>query len=241
MSTEVGKAIVAGNTPMEFTGNFLNNRRLIRSQKNPLDKCTIISIYPQAIDEQKYTIEPGKFHIEAGSLENPSILIVGSSSWWKDIDVEQPMLEIPNSSIQVADSVIKDYCNGLIGCNMADSMPGLFFVLGPVNALEVKLKYKEELAKANERQNSWYKILVRIADSLWARTNGNPLVIADQMRIAARAMNQHDKPWLKDFQSAPMQACKFCGGLRNPLFPICPSCKAIDPAHELAKDIKFAV
>jgi hypothetical protein len=241
MPEEVGLPIRAGVTQMEFTNSYLNNRRLIRSQKNPMDICTIVSVFPKEVTEIKHTIEPGHFHIGAGSIDNPAILKVGSSSWWKDIDVDQPMLEIPVSSIQVANSVINDYCNGMLGCNMSDLMPGLFFVLGSVTVVDVKAKYKNELDKANEKQNNWYKLLVRLADSLWARSNGNPLVICDEMRMAAKSLNFNSKPWLQDYQAPMLVKCKFCGGLRNPEYPICPACKAIDSSHPLAKEIKFAV
>jgi hypothetical protein len=241
MPEEVGVPIRAGNTQMEFTNTLLNSRRLIRATKNPMDRCTIVSIFPKEINEVKYTIEPGRFHIDAGTLEKPAVLVVGSSSWWKDIDIDQPMLEIPVSSIQIADSIIKDYCNGMLGCNMADAMPGLFFVLGEHNVIEIQMKYKAKLHEINVRQDNWYKILVRLADSLWARAAGNPLVISDEMRLAARSLNFNDKPWLKDFQTAELVRCKFCGGMRNAMYPICPTCKAIDPSHELAKEIKFAV
>jgi hypothetical protein len=249
MPEEVGKPVIVESvvdgqvmrSQLEFTNALLNKRRMIRSVKNPLDKCTIVSIYPKVIEEVKHTIEPGRFKIPAGSLEDPAILVVGSSSWWKDIDIDQPMLEIPHSSIQIAESVIKDYCNGMLGCNMADSMPGLFFVLGSQSVMEIKLKFKSKLEEVHERQTTWYKILVRLADSLWARSNGNPLVICDDMRLAARSLNYNDKAWLKDFQISELVRCKFCGGMRNPLYPICPTCKAIDPEHPLAANIKFAV
>ncbi len=238
---EVGLPIRAGNTQMEFTNTLLNNRKLIRSVKNPMDKCTIVSIFPKEIEEIKHTIEPGKFKIPAGTYDKPAVLVVGSSSWWRDIDVEQPMLEIPVSSIQIADSVIKDYCNGMLGCNMGDTMPGLFFILGEHKGIEVSMRYKEKLDEVNIKQTNWYKILVRLADSLWARSNGNPLVICDEMRLAARSLNFNDKAWLKDFQVAELVRCKFCGGMRNPMYPICPVCKAIDQEHPLSKEIKFAV
>ncbi len=249
MPEEVGKpviveSVVAGQvtrSQLEFTNQLLNRRRMIRSMKNPLDKCTIVSIFPVEINEFKCTIEPGRFHLAPGSYDNPSILVVTSSSWWKDIDIDQPMLEIPVSSIQIADSVIKDYCNGMLGCNMDDAMPGMFFALGEHNLMEIKLKYRSKLDEMKAKQDNWYRVLVRIADSLWARTAGNPLVIWDVMRIAARALNLNDKPWLKDFQQAQLVPCKYCGNLRNPLFPICGVCKAIDPTHPLASEIKFAV
>jgi hypothetical protein len=241
MSEEVGRPIIAGNTPLEFTNSTLNGRRLIRSIKNPMDRCTIVSIFPKEIDETKHTIEPGKFHIPAGTLEVPAILVVGSSSWWKDIDVDQPMLEIPVSSIQIADSVIKDYCNGMLGCNMSDAMPGLFFVLGEHNVMEIKMKYKKKLEETNIKQDNWYRILVRLADSLWSRTAGNPLAIWNEMRLAARSLNFNDKPWLKDFQTAELVRCKACGGMKNPEYPICPTCKSVDMTHPMAKELKFAV
>lgn len=240
MPNEVGIPIRAGSTQMENTTPFLNGRKLIRSTKNPMDKCTVVSIFPKEIDEVKCTIEPGRFHIPAGTLESPSVLVVGSSSWWRDIDVDQPMLEIPVGSIQIADSLVKDYCNGLIGCNMSDSMPGLFYVQGPVNSLEVKTKYKEKLAEMNTKQNNWYKLLIRLADSLWSRTNNNPLTISDEMRLAARSLNMNDKPWLKDFTTVEMVKCHACGTLKNPEYPICPTCKAVDMTNPISKDLKFA-
>lgn len=240
MPEEVGTPIRAGNTQMEFTNTMLNSRRLIRSQKNPMDKCTIVSIFPKEIIETKCTIEPGRFVIPSGTYESPSALIVGGSSWWKDIDADQPMIEIPVSSIQISESVIKDYCNGMLGCNMADAMPGLFFALGAHKAIEIKMNFKNELEAVKTRQDNWYKVLVRLADSLWARSNGNPLVICDDMRLAARSLHFDEKPWLKDFITVEKIPCKACGTLKNPEYPVCQACKAVDMSHPAAKDLKFS-
>ncbi len=239
MANDVGRELRIGDTQPEF--GYLNKRRIIRSAKNPMDKCTIVSIFPKEITETKHTIEPGRFSIEAGTYDNPAILVVGSSSWWKEIDESQPMLEIPVSSIQVANSFINDYCNGMLGCDMSGLMPGLFFVLGAFSAAEIKLKFQNELLKTKNKQDAWYKILVRLADSLWARSNMNPLVISDEMRLAARSLNYNDKPWLRDFVMSQQIQCKACGSLKNPDFPVCLVCKSIDMTHPLSKDIKFAV
>lgn len=225
----------------EFPNHSLNRRRLIRATKNPMDKCTIVSIYPKEITEIKHTIEPGKFTIPMGTVENPSLLVVGPSSWWREIDQDQPMLEIPVSSIQIADSFIKDSCNSMIGAEPGIAVPGVFFVLGEENIIGIKSKYKAKLQEVKDRQDNWFRLLVRLADAFWARANGNPLAIADEMRLGARMLGLEDKPWLKDFTLADMQKCKACGGLRDPQYPVCPSCKAIDPEHPLAKELKFAV
>lgn len=228
-------------TGLEFTNQLLNNRRMIRSAKNPMDKCTIVSILPKQINEVKVTIEPGRFSIAPGTYEKPTILVVGSSSWWRDIDIDQPMLEIPVSSIQVAHSVITDYCNGMLGCDMGAAMPGLFFVMGAYKDFEIKAKFKEKLDEVKVIQDNWYKILVRLADSLWARSNGNPLVISDEMRLAARSLNFNDKPWLKDFTISEQVRCAACGSMKNPEYPVCAVCKNVDMNNPLAKDLKFAV
>lgn len=208
-----------------------------RMPKNPIDKSTIVSVFPQEINERKYTIEPGIFKIPAGRLDNPAILIVGSSSWWSYSGENRPTLEIPVSSVAIADSLIRDL---QFDFSSVDAGPGLFFVPGELNLIDVKVRYKEALEDANNKQRIWFMNLTKIADSLWARANGNPLCISDQMRLAARELNLNDKPWLKDYQTVELEKCFACGSLKNPLYPVCQTCRAIDPRSEIAKEIKFA-
>jgi uncharacterized OB-fold protein len=67
-----------------------------------------------------------------------------------------------------------------------------------------------------------------MADALWSRSNGNPLTISDEMKLAARELNLVNKEWLKDSQTMELVRCKACGSLKNPLYPICANCKSID-------------
>lgn len=225
-----------------IVGEFGTSRRtIVRSPKNPLDKATIVSIFPKDINERKYTIEPGIFSIKAGTLEAPSLLVVGGSSWWSDRGEEnQPILEIPVNSVQVAESVIGDYCRGLVGCDMVDCIPGVFYIPGTISKVTLSSEYKTKLAEVKAKQDNWYRVLVTMADALWARTNGNPLVICDEMRLAARSLNLNDKTWLQDYNIIEMVKCVACGALKNPAYPVCATCKAIDMTHPQAKDLKFA-
>ena len=221
--------------------NLQMNRRTIRGPVNPLDKSTVISIFPKTFTETKATIQPGTFVIPAGNLEHPSVTTVGPSSWWREIDEQQPLLEIPVSSIQVADSIVKDYCNGLLGCDMAEKMPGIFYLPGEWTVEKVKKEQAALLLKYTARQKAWFMELIKIADIMWARTNGNPLSISDDARLACKECNISDKAWLGDFQTAELVRCVACGNLGNPLFPVCPVCRAISNP-ELAKklNIQFA-
>jgi hypothetical protein len=214
------------------------NRRTIRAPVNPMDKSTIVSILPKFIEEKKITIQPGVFCIMPGTFDNPSTLVVGPSSWWREVDAEQPLLEIPVSSIQIADSVVKDYCNGLLACNMADLMPGIFYVPGDWGVEKLKKEHMPLLQKALQTQRKWYLELVRIADILWARTNGNPLAISDDARLACKELNITQKPWLGDAQVMELVRCVACGSLRNPIFPVCQTCHAVIDA-EKAKQLNL--
>jgi hypothetical protein len=211
----------------EFPGVSSTMRRMIRAPINQLDKSTIVSILPKPINERKVTIQPGFFDIPAGSFNNPSILVVGSSSWWREVDESQPMLEIPVSSVQIADSIVKDYCNGLLACNMSDQMPGLFYIPGDFTAERLKKEHFPLLLDASMKQKKWFMELVRIADILWSRSNGNPLSISDDARLACREMNIVNKAWLANYQQAELTKCPACGNLRDTNFPICASCKTV--------------
>jgi len=206
-----------------------------------MDKSTVVSILPKVIMERKATIQPGIFELKKGSLENPAILVVGASSWWREVDIDQPLLEIPVSSIQIADSIVRDYCNGLLACNMADLMPGLFYLPGEFTVAKLKAEHEPLLKKAAANQKRWFLELVRIADILWSRSNGNPLAISEDARIACRELNITQKPWLGDLQTAELVRCIACGNLRNPQFPVCAVCKAIaDPVKAKELNIVFA-
>lgn len=203
------------------------NRQTIKAPINPLDRATIVSIYPKEINENKVSIEPGVFKIPAGNITNPGVLTIGPSSWWKDVDIDQPLLEIPVSAVRVAESIIKDYSNGILGVNMGDRMLGLFYLPGEVTAEQVKKNHTAQLQQAAQRQKNWFLEIIKVTDILWSRSNGNPLSVSDDAKLAATELGMKEKPWLKDQVIAAMKNCPACGTLTNPGYPVCPNCKTI--------------
>lgn len=211
-----------------------------RAPVNPLDKSTIFSICPMEVNDRKPTIFPGYFHIDKGSVENPSRLVVGPSSWWKYVDENQPMLEIPTSSIVMAESVINDFCNGLLGCNMSDSMPGFMYIPGDITVEKLKKEYTKEFDNLIAKQRNWFLSLVKKGDIDWSRTGGNPLAISDDMRMAAKQLGLESKDWMQNFQAMEMVRCIACGNMRNPLFPMCANCHTVVDM-DLAKKLKLDI
>lgn len=218
----------------------LLNRQTYKAPSNPLDKATVVSIYPRPIREVKHTIDPGVFEIGAGTYDNPAILVVGPSSWWKEFEENQPLLEIAQSAVVIAGSVVQDFCSGLFRCDMGFAMPGLFYIPGEHKSGDIKKTFKPALDEANQKQKNWYHELVTAADVLWNRSQGNPLSISDDMRLAAHELGLQAKDWLKNYQAVEMVRCVACGALRNPQFPICGACKAVaDPEMAKKLDLKF--
>lgn len=221
---------------------FQTKRAVQRTPPNPTDLSTVVSIYPKRLVERKITLTPGLYIIEPGTPEKPSLTVVGTATWWKEIDEHQPLLEIPNFSTQVADSIVRDFCNGLVGCDMAGCMPGLFWVPGKVASVEMlKREHMGLLLAAKTRQDNYYNALIKMANMMWSKTNGNPLAITDDMRLAARQLNQLNFDWMANFTMLDKASCPACGSSIKPEFPVCPTCKAI-VNEKLAQErgIKFA-
>jgi len=213
-------------------------RRTVRGPVNPLDKSTLVSIYPRPINIHKVTLSPGRWYLPPGSMEKPALLTIGPSSWFRDVSLDEPLIEIVQSSIQIAESCVKDYLNGVFACNMSDAMPGFFFIPGKVGLRELRDQYPELLASALDKQMNYYRSLIKFGDALWARSNGNPLAISDEMRLAAKTLGMQDKDWMKDHAAVGMVPCFACGEFKNPDYAICKACHSIDPNHPKAHLIR---
>lgn len=206
-----------------------------KMEVNPMDKCTIVSIFPKEINSIKATIRPGTFRIAAAKKDSYSLLVVGPSSWWRNMDEDGNLLEIPCNSKQVADAIINDHINGLYGARGAETRPGLFVCLGEYDLKTIGtyknsagLTFAQLLAIAQKQQKSYFETLVRMADIAWSRTNGNPLSISDDARIAAEYLGiEKSKAWMGDFVAMVKTNCPGCGALYDPNYPICRECKTV--------------
>jgi hypothetical protein len=217
------------------------NFSIHRVPKNPMDKSTIISAYPKDLDELKPTLQPGRFFIPKGSKDDVSTTTIGPSSWFKELNPDEPILEIVESSVTIAASIIMDYCSGLLGCDMSTAMPAMFWVPGDFKKAEVKIKFASEIAEAIEKQKNWFKRLVDMADAFWIRSNGNPMSISEDMKLAATDLNLLDRPWLIDTQKYDLIKCPACGTLIGSNIIVCPNCKVIlDEKKAAALKLTFA-
>jgi hypothetical protein len=230
-------------------GNYAANRTILhRLPTNPMDRSTIVTLIPKILTEYKPTLFPGRFVIPAAKPGDYELFVVEPSSYFlANATDRMPPTEVQVNSVELAKSIVLDYCVGIIECNMADRMPGLFWIPGEFTKTSI-VKYvgadgrtfQQLLDEAKAKQRNWYMALVSLADLLWSRSQ-NPRAISDDSRLAADFLNFKDKPWMQDRSIFESVNCKYCGELINPAYPVCKHCHAIiDVKKAKELDIQFA-
>lgn len=157
------------------------------------------------------------------------------------MDTFQPLLEIPCGSLQVAHSVVNDYCQGLLGYAADERGPGVFYLQGDVSVARLKEEYQSLLDHNIAIQKAWYATLIDIADALWARSNGNPMVLSLDMKTAALALGMEYKDWMQNYQRVDLIRCVACGNMIANTVIVCPTCKVIvNAARAKELNLQFA-
>lgn len=233
------------------------NQRIVRRPNNPYDRSTVVSILSKPIDEIKPTIDPGRFKIPSAKRDDFELLVVGPSSWFREINPNEPLLEIINSSAEVAASIVRDYCNSVLESNMGDAIPGLFWIPGkfdkktiltyvetkedPTTGMLVKGRsFADLLDECRAKQRNWYTALVAKADGDWVNSGGHPRSINSDMKVAANELGL-DRPWLATVQALMKSNCPACGHMVDMNYAVCSNCKVVinqERAKELG--LKFA-
>jgi hypothetical protein len=205
-------------------------RQLSKAPYDADDKATIVSIYPVKIIERKPGLFPGVFTVEPGYANAPSILVVGPSHWELPLYQDNRAVEMTVSAIRVARSIVDDYTKSVFAY-ANDSMPGLFALKDAHTADDILKNYQKDILEAAKKQKSWYEKIIKSADVMWARTDGNPLAIPNDARLAAEQLGLADgKAWMQDFKTLQMVDCPACGSPRKGNFPVCSNCRTIlDP------------
>jgi len=190
--------------------------------------CTVVSLLPIALREEKPHMLPSTFIIQASSKGDFSILHVGEGIHW----IPNPLVEEgkPNSSFrqitspgEMARSICEDYKYANISIS-ENAEPGLFWVHGKLMKDEIRKHHSSELAIAEEKQKNWFRNLVALADADWNK-NHNMLAVSDLQRKAAEYLGVN-KEWVK-LNPQETVNCPFCT-IPIPTFAIiCPNCKQV--------------
>lgn len=197
-------------------------------------KCTIVSIYPREIVENKPGVYPSFFTVPAGSFDKPSYFYVEDGVQYVTIPLKSERdpgrtIKMIVPADEIAKSIVEDYCNSLLGSGNG-ARPGLKWFPAPIT--DAGKKVLEEMRQA---QNNWYANLVKIADDDWFKFH-NHRTISDLQIMAAKTLGL-EKEWAIEPQAPKL--CPVCFTSVHDKAIICPSCKVVmDP--EAAKKFVFA-
>lgn len=227
----------------------VNKRVITLLPRNPMDKTTIVSIYPRNIVDDKPTLFPSRFVIPAAKDGEFSLLVIeGASYFLSSMIGNQPPTEVQVNSMMLAESILRD---SIPTMNLVtnSARPGVFSIPGGFNRISILnyvhpdgRKFKELLATAREWQMNYWTAVIDEADYFWSKSQGNPKTIPEDAKLAARIMGvEKQKPWMSNVVASELINCKACGELVNPIFPVCKHCHVIineERAKEL--NIQFA-
>ena len=199
-------------------------------------KCTVVSLVPFDIREEKPGLIPPRFFIPKSDGKIPTIIHIDTGTHFVYLDENRGHLQVKNPSDVIAKSIVHDYCHSQLGTD-DESSPALFWIADDLTLEEVMEKHKIEIEKKKRAQRRWFVNLVKIADDDWRKYHQHN-VISDFQRTIAEFLdlNPKEHEWM-----APMQMlqemnknCPYCYTSIPKEAPVCSNCnRVLDKAKVL--------
>jgi hypothetical protein len=202
---------------------------------------TVVSIMPFSFQDNKPGLTPGDFQMPAGSLDEPATLVIRKAQI-RQMDQNFKYFPMDVDLALVAADVCDGYAQAQIGFDH-DARPGMFYVPGEIiddehgtAAEKIKRLFPKKLQEAEEKQRTWFRSLVKMADDEWA-IRPQHRNISDLSRHAARYLNI-ERAWLSTDMNESMR-CPACMSVVSNQAAVCFACKAVLNAEAYAR-IQFA-
>jgi hypothetical protein len=196
-------------------------------------RCTVISLVPFDIREEKPGLVPPRFFIPASDGKTPQIIHVDTATHFVYLDENRGHLQVKNPSDVIAKSIVHDYCHSQLGLD-DEAGPALFFVPEDLTLDEVMKKYNVEIARKLRRQRKWFVNLCKVADDDWRKYHQHN-VISDFQRTCAEllGLNPKEHEWMDamGMMNNLNKYCPYCYMSIPKEAPVCSNCsRVLDPA-----------
>lgn len=161
-----------------------------------MSDCTVVSLVPFPIREEKPGLIPSRYFIPASDSIKPRVLVIKPAMHYVYLDETRGNLQVRDASEEVARSIVQDYVNAQLGITEG-AAPGLFWVSGAKTVEEVVAMHGEEIILHKGNQKRWFTIICRLADDDWNKYHQHN-VISDFQRKAANliGLNPEDHLWM---------------------------------------------
>lgn len=193
-------------------------------EKNNAYVCTIVSLLPIELTEEKPHLFPAVFIIPAAEKDDLTVTYIGESHHFiPDAFDERRNFKQITPPHEMARSICEDYNTAHIGTTNTAG-PGLFWVHGRKTKADILKDHKKILAENRRKQTEWFNNLIAMADADWEK-NHNRLAVSDLQRIAAQQMGIQ-KDWVASAIIENM-TCPFCKAMIAKDSVKCFNCKEI--------------
>jgi hypothetical protein len=205
--------------------------------------CTVVSLVPTRIVEEKPGLFPPRFIIPESDGMNPQILLVGPATHFVYLDEARGMLQIRDASDVVAKAIVNDFCTAQLAIS-DDVGPALWWIDEELNSSQVLIKQKDIILEKKQRQRRWFVNLAKMADDDWARYHQHNVISDFQRKIGHLLdLNPDDHEWMTPLalQQGKTRACPYCGTSIVMGAVICGTCgQIIDHKRkaEIEKELK---
>lgn len=187
-------------------------------------RTTVVSLLPFEVNESKPTLYPSTYRIPAVPVgQECQTLVIDDAVGLLYLDSDRGSLRINIPSEEIAQSLIGDYVKSTLGYR-ENCQPGLFYLVGDWNPIEVVKEQPAELNIAKKQQHNWFVELIRIADDDWSKFHQHKM-ISDIQRLAANRMSL-SREWLNMIPEES-QLCPMCRTIVDPLAVLCMNCKFV--------------
>ena len=201
--------------------------------------CTIVSIVPFEVNEEKPGLIPGRFHIAASDGVEPILLHIQNAMHYVYLDENRGSLPARDPSDEVAKSIVNDFVQAQLGISET-AFPGIFWVPGALTLEEIKSQYSVELIKARSAQRAWMNNICRMADDDWNRYHKHS-VISDFQRKSAEILgwSADEHEWMNTSLTINPEKCPNCQIALAKGTVLCPSCRCVLDLEKYKK-LQFA-
>jgi len=190
-----------------------------------MEYATIVSIFPFDTEEKKPGLANGNFFISGAKEDDFVVYHVRDSFFTMRIPATDNHVNVPIYARVLAKSIVDDFAGSHIASD-TEARPGMFWVPGKLDKLQVLSQYKDKLEAAKISQRGWFLNLVKLADDDWNQYHQQGL-ISEQQRYAARAL-KYDAPWLVKYDNVSgTKDCPVCYTKIDQRAAKCPQCLAI--------------
>ena len=208
-------------------------------------ECTVISLVPVRICEEKPGLFPPRFIIEESNGDIPQVLHVGNARHFVYLDESRGMLQVSDPSDTVAKAIVQDFCTSQLGIDDTTG-PALWWVDEKMDQVQVMEKQRTQIHEQKQRQRRWFINLVKMADDDWTRYRKHNVISDFQRKLGTMLdLNPDDHEWLQPLalQEGKTRACPYCGTSIVVDSVTCATChQIIDPARmkEIQKELSNA-